>query len=137
MTNIQSIAADSELTDAEVRPHGGSQPLDSDFETVGNVRVVDPRMSCTDVNVFYADKRAIIDVSLDIAKNQVIAMIGPSGCGKSTFLRCLNRMNDTIDACRVTGEITLDDQDIHDPKLDVVPLRAQVGMVFQKPNPFP
>ena len=137
MTNVQSTAADSDLADAEVRPHGGSRPLDSDFKTVGDVRVSDPRMRCTNVNVFYGDKQAIIDVSLDIAKNQVIAMIGPSGCGKSTFLRCLNRMNDTIDICRVTGEIALDDQDIHDPKLDVVPLRAQIGMVFQKPNPFP
>ncbi|MGD8906446.1 MAG: phosphate ABC transporter ATP-binding protein PstB, partial [Gammaproteobacteria bacterium] len=74
---------------------------------------------------------------LDIGRNQVISMIGPSGCGKSTFLRCLNRMNDTIDICRVTGDISLDGTDIHDPDLDVVPLRARVGMVFQKPNPFP
>jgi phosphate transport system ATP-binding protein len=80
---------------------------------------------------------AINDVSLDIGKNEVIAMIGPSGCGKSTFLRCLNRMNDTIDICRVEGEIKLDAQNIYDSSLDVVPLRAQVGMVFQKPNPFP
>ncbi|MCG6966180.1 MAG: phosphate ABC transporter ATP-binding protein PstB [Chromatiaceae bacterium] len=94
-------------------------------------------MSCTDVNVFYGDKHAIKHVDLDIAQNQVIAMIGPSGCGKSTFLRCLNRMNDTIDICNVTGEIRLDEVDIYDRKLDVVPLRAQVGMVFQKPNPFP
>nr|MDJ0803106.1 phosphate ABC transporter ATP-binding protein PstB [Desulfobacterales bacterium] len=76
-------------------------------------------------------------VSLDIGRNQVIAMIGPSGCGKSTFLRCLNRMNDTIDICRVTGEILLDGVDIYDRHMDVVPLRARVGMVFQKPNPFP
>ncbi|MES9966965.1 MAG: phosphate ABC transporter ATP-binding protein PstB [Sedimenticola sp.] len=94
-------------------------------------------MTARGVNVHYGEKHAIKDVSLDIAKNEVIAMIGPSGCGKSTFLRCLNRMNDTIDICRVTGEIKLDDQDIYDKKLDVVPLRAQVGMVFQKPNPFP
>ncbi|MEZ5587520.1 MAG: phosphate ABC transporter ATP-binding protein PstB [Sedimenticolaceae bacterium] len=94
-------------------------------------------MTCTDVNVYYGDKHAIKNCSLDIAQNQVVAMIGPSGCGKSTFLRCLNRMNDTIDSCRVTGEIKLDDQDIYDKRLDVVPLRAQVGMVFQKPNPFP
>jgi phosphate transport system ATP-binding protein len=89
------------------------------------------------VNVFYGDKLAVRDVSLDIARHEVIAMIGPSGCGKSTFIRCLNRMNDTIDGCRVTGEITLDGANIHDSKLDVVALRAQVGMVFQKPNPFP
>jgi phosphate transport system ATP-binding protein len=89
------------------------------------------------VNVYYGDNHAIKDVSLDIGRNQVIAMIGPSGCGKSTFLRCLNRMNDTIEGCRVTGEIFLDDVNIYDEKVDVVPLRAQVGMVFQKPNPFP
>ncbi|MGD8310998.1 MAG: phosphate ABC transporter ATP-binding protein PstB [Gammaproteobacteria bacterium] len=106
-------------------------------ETVGEITVADPRMSCRNVNVYYGDKQAIMDVSLDIAKNQVISMIGPSGCGKSTFIRCLNRMNDTIDSCRVTGKITMDGEDIYDPKLDVVPLRARVGMVFQKPNPFP
>jgi phosphate transport system ATP-binding protein len=94
-------------------------------------------MTTSGVNVFYGDKHAIKNVNLDIAENEVIAMIGPSGCGKSTYLRCLNRMNDTIDACRVTGEIKLDGQDIYDKKLDVVPLRARVGMVFQKPNPFP
>jgi phosphate transport system ATP-binding protein len=94
-------------------------------------------MTSRNVDVFYGTKHAIVDVSLDIGTNEVISMIGPSGCGKSTFLRCLNRMNDTIDSCRVSGEITLDGQDIYDKKLDVVPLRAQVGMVFQKPNPFP
>ncbi|WP_235619919.1 phosphate ABC transporter ATP-binding protein PstB [Megalodesulfovibrio gigas] len=94
-------------------------------------------MRCVDVNVYYGDKHAINNVSMDIGNNEVIAMIGPSGCGKSTFLRCLNRMNDTIDSCRVTGLIELDGRNIYDPKVDVVPLRAQVGMVFQKPNPFP
>jgi phosphate transport system ATP-binding protein len=94
-------------------------------------------MRCRGVNVYYGDKHAIIDVSIDIGRNEVIAMIGPSGCGKSTFLRCLNRMNDTIESCRVTGEIFLDDMNIYDRDIDVVPLRAQVGMVFQKPNPFP
>lgn len=106
-------------------------------ETVGQPFSDDPRMTCRNVDVFYGDKQAIFNVSLDIGKNEVVAMIGPSGCGKSTFLRCLNRMNDTIDICRVTGNIKLDDQDIYDSGLDVVPLRAQVGMVFQKPNPFP
>ncbi len=106
-------------------------------KTVGKISVTNPRMRCRNVNVFYGDKQAINRVNLDIGRHEVIAMIGPSGCGKSTFLRCLNRMNDTIDSCRVTGEILLDDQDIYDKKLDVVPLRAQVGMVFQKPNPFP
>ena len=106
-------------------------------KTVGNPLSQNPRMTCRHVDVFYAGKQAIFNVSLDIGKNEVIALIGPSGCGKSTFLRCLNRMNDTIDICRVTGEIKLDEVDIYDPAIDVVPLRAQVGMVFQKPNPFP
>ncbi|MCW8902266.1 MAG: phosphate ABC transporter ATP-binding protein PstB [Sedimenticola sp.] len=105
--------------------------------TVGDITANDPRMTARNVNVYYGDKLAINNVSLEIGKNEVVAMIGPSGCGKSTFLRCLNRMNDTIDICRVEGEIRLDDQDIYDSGLDVVPLRAQVGMVFQKPNPFP
>ncbi len=137
MTTAETVAADPALSGARTRSERGSRALGSDFETVGEVRVGDPRMTCTDVNVYYGDKHAIKHVSLDIAQNQVVAMIGPSGCGKSTFLRCLNRMNDTIDICRVTGEIKLDDQDIYDKRLDVVPLRAQVGMVFQKPNPFP
>jgi phosphate transport system ATP-binding protein len=106
-------------------------------QTVGEPTVVNPRMTCRQVNVYYGDNHAIKNVSLDIGRNEVIAMIGPSGCGKSTFLRSLNRMNDTIEGCQVTGEITLDGLDIYDPKVDVVPLRAQVGMVFQKPNPFP
>ena len=95
------------------------------------------KMVCRDVSVYYGDKQALKDVSLDINANQVVAFIGPSGCGKSTYLRCLNRMNDVIDGCRVEGQISLDDEDINDPKLDVVQLRARVGMVFQKPNPFP
>ena len=89
------------------------------------------------VNVFYGEKQALHDVDLDVRKNHVTALIGPSGCGKSTFLRCLNRMNDTIDICRVEGEILLDRDNVYDPKIDVVELRARVGMVFQKPNPFP
>ncbi len=89
------------------------------------------------VDVFYGDKQALFDINLDIERNQVTSLIGPSGCGKSTFLRCLNRMNDTIDICKVSGSITLDDQDIYDKEIDVVELRARVGMVFQKPNPFP
>ncbi|NVK00935.1 MAG: phosphate ABC transporter ATP-binding protein [Oceanospirillaceae bacterium] len=106
-------------------------------KTTGNVYVDNPRMSARDVNVFYGDKHAIRDVTIDIAEQEVIAFIGPSGCGKSTFLRTLNRMNDTIDICRVEGQITLDGEDIYAPSVDVVPLRARVGMVFQKPNPFP
>ncbi len=108
-----------------------------DGKTVGQPFVEDPRMTCRNVNVYYGEKHAILNVSLDIARNQVIAMIGPSGCGKSTFIRCLNRMNDTIDGCRITGDILLDGVDIYDRQIDVVPLRAQVGIVFQKPNPFP
>lgn len=108
-----------------------------DRTTVGNQFAEDARMSCRDVNVYYGDKRAVNSVSIDIPRNEVLAMIGPSGCGKSTFLRCLNRMNDTIDSCRVTGEITLDGNNIYDKTVDIVPLRAQIGMVFQKPNPFP
>lgn len=106
-------------------------------QTVGNVYVDDPRMTSRAVDVFYGDKQAIDGVTLDIGAQEVISFIGPSGCGKSTFLRCLNRMNDTIDICRVTGEIALDGQNIYDASIDVVPLRARVGMVFQKPNPFP
>jgi phosphate transport system ATP-binding protein len=87
--------------------------------------------------VYYGDKHAIKNVSLDIGKNEVLAMIGPSGCGKSTFLRCLNRMNDTIEICRVEGDIQLDNENIYDKETDPVLLRARVGMVFQKPNPFP
>ena len=89
------------------------------------------------VDVFYGSKQALKSVSLDIGERAVTALIGPSGCGKSTFLRCINRMNDTIEGCVVKGSLTLDGQDIYDPTLDVVELRARVGMVFQKPNPFP
>ncbi len=89
------------------------------------------------VDVFYGAKQALFGVDLNVMANQVTALIGPSGCGKSTYLRCVNRMNDTIPICRVTGKIEIDGQDIYDPDLDVVELRARVGMVFQKPNPFP
>ena len=95
------------------------------------------KMTTRNVNVHYAEKRALRDVSLDIGEREVTALIGPSGCGKSTYLRCLNRMNDTIDICRVTGRLELDGQDIYDDSIDVVQLRASIGMVFQKPNPFP
>ena len=105
--------------------------------TLGQIHTDNPRMKARNVDVFYGDKHAIDNISLDIASGQVISFIGPSGCGKSTFLRCLNRMNDTIDICRVSGEIMIDDQNIYDSSIDVVLLRARVGMVFQKPNPFP
>lgn len=113
------------------------QAAGDDHKTVGHPFSENSKLQVRDVNVFYADKQAVFDVNLDIGRNEVIAMIGPSGCGKSTFLRCLNRMNDTIDICHVKGSIKLDDIEILDKSLDVVPLRARVGMVFQKPNPFP
>jgi phosphate transport system ATP-binding protein len=120
------------------------QPLDirehverEDYQTIGAPFVTDPKMTARNVNVHYGDKQAITNVSLDVGRNEVIAMIGPSGCGKSTFLRTLNRMNDIIPICRVSGDITLDGEDIYGADQDTVLLRARVGMVFQKPNPFP
>ncbi|UYQ71679.1 phosphate ABC transporter ATP-binding protein PstB [Pelagibacterium flavum] len=106
------------------------------------IRTPDPegrrtKISAQDVNVFYGAKQALFDVSIDIPEKSVSAFIGPSGCGKSTFLRCINRMNDTIEGCKVTGNIALDGGSLYDPSLDVVELRARIGMVFQKPNPFP
>ena len=95
------------------------------------------KVTARDVNVYYGEKHALKGVNVDIPDRSVMSFIGPSGCGKSTFLRCINRMNDTIASCRVTGRIHIGDQDIYDPSLDVVQLRARVGMVFQKPNPFP
>jgi phosphate transport system ATP-binding protein len=106
-------------------------------QTEGQGAVVDPVFVCRKVSVFYGDKQALKDVTIDVGRRQVLAMIGPSGCGKSTFLRCLNRMNDTIPGARVTGTICLDGRDIHAEHQDAVQLRARIGMVFQKPNPFP
>jgi phosphate transport system ATP-binding protein len=105
--------------------------------TVGENLVDNPKMSSRNCNVYYGEKQAIFNINLDIGNNEIIAMIGPSGCGKSTFLRVLNRMNDTIPICRVTGDHTLDGEDIYAKDQDPVLLRARVGMVFQKPNPFP
>lgn len=102
-----------------------------------NLEAVEAKMSATDVSVFYGDKKAIDNVSIAIPSKYVTAFIGPSGCGKSTFLRTLNRMNDTIPSARVEGKIELDSEDIYSSAMDVVRLRARVGMVFQKPNPFP
>ena len=96
-----------------------------------------PKLTARAVNVFYGDAQALNRVDLDIRAHEVTALIGPSGCGKSTFLRCLNRMNDLIEICRVDGDIRLDGEDIYDPAVDLVYLRARIGMVFQKPNPFP
>jgi len=109
-------------------------------ETIQAPRVVvdsGVKIAARDVNVYYGEKHALKHVDIDIRPREVTAFIGPSGCGKSTFLRCLNRMNDVIEGCRVTGSIKIDGQDIYDRSLDVVQLRARVGMVFQKPNPFP
>jgi len=99
--------------------------------------VTETKISAKGVDVYHADTHAIKDVSVEIEDKTVTAFIGPSGCGKSTFLRCLNRMNDTIDICRVQGDIRIDGEDIYDKRVDPVQLRAKVGMVFQKPNPFP
>ena len=95
------------------------------------------KVTAKDVNVYYGEKHALQNVTVNIPDRAVMAFIGPSGCGKSTFLRCINRMNDTIPIARVNGKIVIDNQDIYDRNLDVVQLRARVGMVFQKPNPFP
>lgn len=95
------------------------------------------KIAARDVDLYYGEKQALFDINIDIPKNRVTAMIGPSGCGKSTFLRCLNRMNDTILGCRIEGKFTMDGHDIYHKSVDVVNLRTKVGMVFQKPNPFP
>jgi phosphate transport system ATP-binding protein len=116
---------------------GPQTPVGEDFVTIGNVEAKDPVMSARGCDVFYGKAQALFNINLDIGRGEVVAMIGPSGCGKSTFLRCLNRMNDTIESCRVSGKITLGDEDIYAKNTDVVLLRARVGMVFQKPNPFP
>lgn len=109
-----------------------------EFKTVGSISTSkDVVMSVKDCNVFYDENQALKNINLEVGKSEVIALIGPSGCGKSTFLRCLNRLNDTIDLCRVTGEFSLEGEDIYSGDMDVVLLRARVGMVFQKPNPFP
>ncbi|MBW0147780.1 phosphate ABC transporter ATP-binding protein PstB [Marinobacter arenosus] len=139
-TMNSSIASEASPQDEANVPVPESKPTDTVIEegkTVGKPYSDDAKFKLRDVEVFYGESRAIKKISLDIARNEVIAFIGPSGCGKSTFLRCLNRMNDSIDICRVKGSLQLDDQDIYDSKRDVVELRARVGMVFQKPNPFP
>lgn len=107
------------------------------YKTLGRLYVDEPRITMRNVSVLYQDKVAVYGVSMDVGKNQVTAMIGPSGCGKSTILRCLNRMNDVIEGCRVKGSICMDGYDIYDKSVDAVSLRAKIGMVFQKPNPFP
>ncbi len=135
MSTIMNIVEKFE----ESRDSAAPTSTDSDqgYQTVGEYSVAKPRICCRGVNVFYGEKQALFDINLDIGQREVIALIGPSGCGKSTFLRCLNRMNDIIEGCRVEGDIRLDGQDIYSKELDPVVLRARVGMVFQKPNPFP
>lgn len=131
--------------DGGTAPHSNGETVPAIIEqvtelgdrTVGNIRCENPFIVTENVDVYYGDNHAIRDVTLEIGKSEVIALIGPSGCGKSTYLRCLNRMNDSIDSARVTGRISLDGQDIYSKDLDPVALRARVGMVFQKPNPFP
>nr|WP_108984619.1 phosphate ABC transporter ATP-binding protein PstB [Candidatus Phycosocius bacilliformis] len=106
-------------------------------QTTGILPGISAKVRTRDINVFYGAKQALFDVSLDVPDASVTAFIGPSGCGKSTFLRCINRMNDTIDTCKVMGSIQVDGRDVNDKAIDPVVLRASVGMVFQKPNPFP
>lgn len=113
------------------------KPDQSDSATTGSDLKHKNRMTVENINVYYTDVHAIKNVSLPIRANEVLSIIGPSGCGKSTFLRCLNRINDIVDGCRFTGKIELDGKDIYGDDMDVVELRARVGMVFQKPNPFP
>ena len=116
---------------------GGDHPSPG-VESVSKAQVQpETKISTLHVHVYYSDTLALRDINLEIPRNQVIALIGPSGCGKSTFLRCLNRMNDVIDGCRVEGEILIDEENVYHPSVDVVRLRERVGMVFQKPNPFP
>lgn len=135
-----TVTSEAEQPEENVIPVQEERPAETEIEegkTVGNPFSDDPKFKLRNVEVFYGEARAIKNISLDIGRNEVIAFIGPSGCGKSTFLRCLNRMNDSIDICKVKGQLMIDDYDIYDSKRDVVELRARVGMVFQKPNPFP
>lgn len=125
----------TESNSSEAQVQQSNTAFVSQFETASSNKKPksnEVKITTKDVHVYYGETEAIKGIDLDIYQNEVIAFIGPSGCGKSTFLRTLNRMNDTIDTCRVTGKVTLDNQDIYDPNLDVVLLRAQVGMVFQK-----
>jgi phosphate transport system ATP-binding protein len=139
----EARSADSAVEPARHRPMGATarkaveRVTELGEQTVGEVRCENPFIVTENVDVYYGDNHAIQNVTLEIGKSEVIALIGPSGCGKSTYLRCLNRMNDSIESARVTGKIALDGQDIYGSDLDPVALRARVGMVFQKPNPFP
>ena len=135
--NPQQKISSSMQADRQAQATAFISQFDTQKSTKNPAPAANVKLSTSDVHVYYGEAEAIKGINLNIYENEVIAFIGPSGCGKSTFLRTLNRMNDTIDSCRVTGKVMLDNQDIYDPSLDVVLLRAQVGMVFQKPNPFP
>jgi phosphate transport system ATP-binding protein len=134
--SVSQATSSAEVSSPEVA-QGVVPVADEGYQTVGDYTSPKPVMRARRLDVFYGDNHAIQNVNLDIGRNEVIALIGPSGCGKSTFIRCLNRMNDTIESARITGEITLEHDNIYDRNMDVVMLRARVGMVFQKPNPFP
>ena len=134
-TVSEAITGDSPQPESRLPPQIAA--VEASHKTVGDITAASPVIQARNVDVFYGETHALQDISLDIGLNEVIALIGPSGCGKSTFIRCLNRMNDTIDSARVTGSILLDGEDIYTRKMDVVMLRARVGIVFQKPNPFP
>lgn len=116
-------------SDAEQRPHDRAEPMSMENETI--------KLEVENLNLYYGEKRALNNISLDIPEKKVTAFIGPSGCGKSTLLRCFNRMNDLVDSCRIDGKILMDGEDIYRKSVDVAELRRQIGMVFQKPNPFP
>ena len=141
VTNLEKEQVPQAGTDAAENAPAQTAPdikvVDGTYRTVGDYTSATPVVRARNVDVFYGDIHAIQNVSLDVGKNEVLSLIGPSGCGKSTFIRCLNRMNDTIDIARVHGEILLDGEDIYARNMDVVMLRARVGIVFQKPNPFP
>jgi phosphate transport system ATP-binding protein len=133
----ENVADSAPVAPLDLKAEKASASQQDFTGTFGEIQVDNPKISTRNVNVFYGDKQAIFDASLDIGRNEVIALIGPSGCGKSTYLRALNRMNDTIIGCRVEGQLLLDGEDIYAKSMDPVLLRARVGMVFQKPNPFP
>lgn len=134
---IEDVAVETDSNGGALAQPAKIAVVDDGFQTVGDYRRENAAIAARNVDVFYGDNHAIKDVSLDIGSNEVVSLIGPSGCGKSTFIRCLNRMNDTIDSARVTGDILLDNENIYGRGMDVVLLRARVGIVFQKPNPFP
>ena len=141
VTNLETEQVPQAGTDAAENASARTAPdikvVDGTYRTVGDYTSATPVVRARNVDVFYGDIHAIQNVNLDVGRNEVLSLIGPSGCGKSTFIRCLNRMNDTIDIARVHGEILLDGEDIYARKMDVVMLRARIGIVFQKPNPFP